>query len=95
MAARLDIHAQMNLESVPPNPSPERPPLAPYDPPDPAPQAAAWDRALRVIFMERTIQEGDVAATKPRSWRVNRRGRAATKGARRAVAPGGKAPRPH
>ena len=41
-------------ESVPPSPSPERPPLTPHDPPDPAPQAAAWDRALRVIFMEST-----------------------------------------
>jgi hypothetical protein len=27
----------------------ETPPLAPHDPPDPAPQAAAWRRALRVI----------------------------------------------
>jgi hypothetical protein len=36
-------------ESVPPPPSPERPPLAPYDPPDPAPQAAAWRRALKVV----------------------------------------------
>jgi hypothetical protein len=27
------------MESVPPSPSPEEPPLAPYDPPDPAPQA--------------------------------------------------------
>jgi hypothetical protein len=26
-------------ESVPPSPSPEEPPLAPYDPPEPAPQA--------------------------------------------------------
>jgi hypothetical protein len=37
------------LESVPPTPSPEQPPLAPYDPPEPAPQAAAWRRALRVV----------------------------------------------
>jgi len=29
--------------------SPERPPLAPYDPPEQAPQAAAWRRALKVI----------------------------------------------
>jgi hypothetical protein len=36
-------------ESVPPTPSPERPPLAPYDPPDPAPQADAWRRALKVV----------------------------------------------
>ena len=32
-------------ESVPLSPSPEQPPLAPYDPPDPAPQAEAWRRA--------------------------------------------------
>jgi hypothetical protein len=29
----------LRSESVPPPPSPEQPPLAPYDPPDPAPQA--------------------------------------------------------
>jgi hypothetical protein len=29
--------------------NPETPPLAPHDPPEPAPQAAAWRRALRVI----------------------------------------------
>jgi hypothetical protein len=39
----------MRNENVPSPPSPERPPLAPYDPPEPAPQAAAWRRALRVI----------------------------------------------
>ncbi len=37
------------MENVPVTPSPEQPPLAPYDPPDPAPQAAAWRRALKVI----------------------------------------------
>jgi hypothetical protein len=36
-------------ENVPTPPSPERPPLAPYDPPAPAPQAAAWRQALKVI----------------------------------------------
>jgi hypothetical protein len=36
-------------ENVPTPPSPERPPLAPYDPPAPAPQAAAWRLALKVI----------------------------------------------
>lgn len=30
-------------------PIPERPPPDPHDPPAPAPQAAAWRRALRVI----------------------------------------------
>jgi hypothetical protein len=69
-------------ENVPPTPSPERPPLAPHDPPDPAPQAAAWKRALRVIFMETT--EGTVGGmTKSRAWRTNKRGRAALKGTRK------------
>jgi hypothetical protein len=36
-------------ENVPTPSSPERPPLAPYDPPAPAPQAAAWRQALKVI----------------------------------------------
>ena len=36
-------------ESVPPPTSPEQPPITPYDPPQPAPQAAAWERALKVI----------------------------------------------
>lgn len=39
----------MRLEQVPVSPSPERPPLAPHDPPEPAPQAAAWHLALRVV----------------------------------------------
>ena len=39
----------MRVEQVPVPPSPEQPPLAPYDPPEPAPQAAAWEQALRVI----------------------------------------------
>jgi hypothetical protein len=39
----------MRTENIPNPSSPERPPLAPYDPPAPAPQAAAWHRALRVI----------------------------------------------
>jgi hypothetical protein len=68
-------------ESVPPTPSPERPPLAPHDPPAPAPQAAAWGRALRVVSMETTQSTGSV--TKSRTWRTNKRGRAAIKGARR------------
>jgi hypothetical protein len=69
-------------ESVPPSPSPERPPLAPHDPPDPAPQAAAWDRALRVIFMEST-HSTEGTTNKNRSWRTNKRGRAAIKDPRR------------
>jgi hypothetical protein len=81
--------ARRGQEGVPPPPSPERPPLAPHDPPDPAPQAAAWERALRVVFMEstrhsgsgphaRTSQGGSVSS-KGRAWRANKRGRAAIK----------------
>jgi hypothetical protein len=39
----------MRSENIPIPASPERPPLAPYDPPEPAPQAAAWRRALKVV----------------------------------------------
>jgi hypothetical protein len=39
----------MRNENVPTPSSPETPPLAPHDPPEPAPQAAAWRRALKVI----------------------------------------------
>jgi hypothetical protein len=76
----LDKIVRFLQESVPPTPSPERPPLAPHDPPDPAPQAAAWDRALRVVFMETT--QSTASVTKSRTWRTNKRGRA-VKGARR------------
>jgi len=63
-----------------PSPSPERPPFAPHDPPEPAPQAAAWERALRVIFMESA--HGIEGVSKNRSWRTNKRGRAAIKAPR-------------
>jgi hypothetical protein len=43
----------MSSESLPIPPSPERPPLAPYDPPDQAPQAAAWRRAIKAIELVR------------------------------------------
>jgi hypothetical protein len=39
----------MGSENIPTPSRTETPPLAPYDPPEPAPQAAAWRRALRVI----------------------------------------------
>ncbi len=39
----------MRHENIPVPASPEQPPLAPHDPPDPAPQAAAWRRALKVV----------------------------------------------
>jgi hypothetical protein len=76
----MDRFERFFEESVPPNPSPERPPLAPHDPPAPAPQAAAWERALRVVFMETTHGPGGM--TKGRTWRTNKRGRAAIKGVR-------------
>jgi hypothetical protein len=39
----------MRTETVPALRRSERPPLAFYDPPEPAPQAAAWRQALKVI----------------------------------------------
>jgi hypothetical protein len=39
----------MPSEKIPADGNSESPPQAPYDPPEPAPQAAAWRRALRVI----------------------------------------------
>ena len=39
----------MRRENISTPPSPERSPLDLHDPPEPAPQAAAWRRALRVI----------------------------------------------
>jgi hypothetical protein len=39
----------MRSENVPNPPNPTQPPLAPHDLPEPAPQAAAWRRALRVV----------------------------------------------
>jgi hypothetical protein len=61
-------------ETEAPRPSPA------HDPPDPAPQAAAWERALRVIFME--SRHGAGGPTKSRAWNANKRGRAAIKGVR-------------
>jgi hypothetical protein len=81
LTATRSVSRRWTEESVPPNPSPEQPPMAPHDPPDPAPQAAAWDRALRVIFMEST--HSTEGMTKNRSWRTNKRGRAAIKDSRR------------
>jgi hypothetical protein len=43
---------RIRLESIPPSPSPEEPPLAPYDPPEPAPQAHAWRRAIKVVLAQ-------------------------------------------
>ena len=76
------IRIPRSQEGVPPPPSPERPPLAPHDPPAPAPQAAAWERALRVISMEATHHSGEVPV-KSRLWRANKRGRELGKGSRK------------
>lgn len=51
-------------ESVPVPPSPEQPPLAPYDPPDPAPQAIAWRRALKVILRQVVRQNINLATAR-------------------------------
>jgi len=55
----------MRNENVPTPTSPETPPLAPYDPPAPAPQAAAWRQAIKVI------RDGSRRAAY--SWTVERR----------------------
>jgi hypothetical protein len=56
----------MRNENVPTPASPETPPLAPYDPPAPAPQAAAWRQALKVI--------GARAPRADYAWTADRRG---------------------
>lgn len=56
-------------ESVPDTSTPEQPPLAPYDPPAPAPQAEAWRRALRVVTGEVSRRTASVPkARSGRSW---------------------------
>jgi hypothetical protein len=56
-------------ESIPVPASPERPPLGPYDPPDPAPQADAWRRALKVVARDAPRRGAGVAKTRTgRSW---------------------------
>jgi hypothetical protein len=55
-------------ETVPDSPNPEQPPLAPYDPPAPAPQAEAWRRALRVVTGEVTRRASVPKARSGRSW---------------------------
>jgi hypothetical protein len=57
----------MSSENLPVQPSPERPPLAPYDPPEQAPQAQAWRRALKVIGCtppSRQYRVGKISLTK-------------------------------
>lgn len=53
-------------ESVPLPSSPERPPLAPYDPPDPAPQARAWRRAIKVVLQQEAERGRRVAVIRDR-----------------------------
>jgi hypothetical protein len=62
----------MRIENVPSPSSPEGPPHAPYDPPQPAPQAAAWRRALKVIECAPPYRQQRTAkAIVPtRAWRV-------------------------
>jgi len=57
-------------ENPVPTPSnPELPPLGPYDPPAPAPQAEAWRRALKVVTGEVTRRTASVPkARSGRSW---------------------------
>ena len=54
----------MRNENIPVQPSPEQPPLAPYDPPDPAPQAEAWRRAIRVVARQVQRQNAGLAAAR-------------------------------
>jgi hypothetical protein len=57
----------MRSETVPTPRNPESPPLAPYDPPEPAPQAAAWRLALKVIGCAPPARHGRIAKTTARS----------------------------
>lgn len=57
----------MRSESVPNSPNPESPPLAPHDTPPPAPQAAAWRRALKVVGSASPIPHGRHAAASARN----------------------------
>jgi hypothetical protein len=50
----------MRIETIP---APERPPLGPHDPPAPAPQAAAWRRALKVIGCAAPSRQFRIAKT--------------------------------
>jgi hypothetical protein len=61
----------MRSEHIPIPTSAERPPLAryaPYDPPEPAPQAAAWLRALKVIGCAPPARQGRIAKTTRVKW---------------------------
>lgn len=59
----------LRSESVPDPSIPEQPPMAPYDPPAPAPQAEAWRRALKVVTGEVSRRVASVPkARSGRSW---------------------------
>ena len=53
----------MRSETVPAPRRAERPPLASYDPPKPAPQAAAWRQALKVIGCAPPARHGRIVKT--------------------------------
>jgi hypothetical protein len=61
----------MRHENVPMSSSPETPPLAPHDPPEPAPQAAAWRRALKVIGCAPPVRHNRIVKCSVRrvTWR--------------------------
>jgi hypothetical protein len=66
----------MRTENIPAPPSPEQPPLAPYDPPAPAPQAAAWRRAIKVVMRQEARLSAALAAPRSGSSRhIDRSGR--------------------
>ena len=79
----------MNIdnESVPVPPSPEQPPLAPYDPPDPAPQAIAWRRALEVIMRQVVRQKVNLATAREGASRRRLSPLRDRRQARRAISP--------
>lgn len=56
----------MRIESVPVPRSSETPLLTPHDPPEPAPQAAAWRRALKVIGCAPPVRSVRMAKTTAR-----------------------------
>jgi len=72
MAARYSFAATyvleesvMRIETARPSRS-ETPPLGPHDPPEPAPQAAAWRQALKVIGCAPSVRQVRIAKTTAR-----------------------------
>jgi hypothetical protein len=56
----------MHSETVPAPRMSETPPFAPHDPPKPAPQAAAWRQALKVIGCAPPVRQVRIAKTTAR-----------------------------